>query len=138
MTPDPSPIPPVRDGSRYGSDADPSLGMPTDHPCPICQTGPVPARARYCSDACRQRAYRLRQTAGAPTEPDPLLAQPRDRPALVAQTVYECPTCETRLLGERRCPDCHVFCRKLGPGGACPHCDDPVLLAELLGMEVLP
>ena len=36
------------------------------------------------------------------------------------------------------CPECQHFCRALGLGGACPHCDDPILLAELLGMEVLP
>jgi len=27
--------------------------------------------------------------------------------------------------------------RALGPGGACPHCDEPLLVAELLGKEVL-
>jgi hypothetical protein len=54
---------------------------------------------------------------------------------LVTHTVYECPSCEARFLGDRRCPDCHVFCRRLGLGGLCPHCDDPVTLAELLGME---
>ena len=52
--------------------------------------------------------------------------------------VYECPVCETRLLGDRRCPDCHVSCRRLGPGGPCPHCDEPIVVAEHLPPEVLP
>jgi hypothetical protein len=47
--------------------------------------------------------------------------------------VYECPVCGARFLGEQRCPDCNVFCRRLGPGGPCPHCDEPVALADLLG-----
>jgi hypothetical protein len=138
MTPDPHAARPMRYGARYGSDAARTAGLATGRRCPVCQTAPVPPRARYCSDACRQRAYRLRQTPGASTDLAPLIADLRRRQTLVAHTVYQCPNCEMRLLGERRCPDCHVFCRKLGPGGACPHCDDPVLLAELLGREVLP
>jgi len=42
--------------------------------------------------------------------------------------IYECPECETRYLDERRCPDCNLFTRRIGPGGSCPHC----LLTELL------
>ena len=134
MTPAPDHAIAVRYGSRYGSDANPSPGRR----CPVCQTGSVPARARYCSAACRQRAYRLRRITAIPADLGPWLAELRRRQALVAHPVYECPTCQTRYVGERRCPDCHVFCRKLGPGGTCPHCDEPVLLAELLGREVLP
>ncbi len=44
--------------------------------------------------------------------------------------VYECPGCEERL-SERRCPDCNVFCRWLGPGGACAGCGEVLLVAEL-------
>ena len=53
-------------------------------------------------------------------------------------TVYECTACGERLVGARRCPDCHLFCRALGPGGHCPECDAPILLADLLTTEVLP
>ncbi len=57
----------------------------------------------------------------------------------MAQTVYECTACETRLLGGRRCPDCNLFCRSLGPGGACPCCDEPVAIADLLpGFDARP
>lgn len=93
-------------------------------PCPICDHGFRPiGRRRFCSDACRQAAWRARQPV-APVAPIP----PRSpRPV----TVYECPECETRYLGTQRCPDCHLFCRRIGPGGACPHCDEPVALVEL-------
>jgi len=47
-------------------------------------------------------------------------------------TVYICPSCDTRFLGEQRCPDCHTFARRLGPGGPCPHCDEPVAVNDLL------
>ena len=46
-------------------------------------------------------------------------------------TIYECPECETRYLDERRCPDCSLFCRRIGTGGPRPHCDEPVALTEL-------
>jgi hypothetical protein len=112
--------------------------MPSGRACPICQTGTLPTRARYCSDACKQRAYRLRRAIAEPATLANLAARSRSRQALAAHTVYECPTCETRLLGEQRCPDCHVFCRRLGLGGPCPHCGEPVLLADILPPEVLP
>jgi hypothetical protein len=47
-----------------------------------------------------------------------------------AHIVYECPECEERL-GERRCPDCNVFCRRVGPGGSCPSCGEIVVTDEL-------
>lgn len=124
---------PVRYGSRYGSPS------PTDarphRPCPVCQTAITSARARYCSDACKQRAYRLRQTDTTPLDLDALTADLRSRHTLVTRTVYECSSCEARLLGAQRCQDCHVFCRRVGLGGVCPHCDEPITLAELLGLE---
>lgn len=136
MMPEPAPADPVRYGSRYGSE--PLAPAPPGRLCPVCQTGTVPPRARYCSDACKQRAYRLRRAAVVPPDLARCDAKPRRRQALTPHTVYECPSCETRLLGEQRCPDCHVFCRRLGLGGPCPHCDEPVLLADILPPEVLP
>ena len=59
----------------------------------------------------------------------------RRRRARTAHVVYECRPCETRYLGERRCPDCNLFCRALGLGGPCPGCDDLILVAELLGEQ---
>jgi len=67
-----------------------------------------------------------------------LRAELRRRGALVAHTLYECGSCGERLVGERRCPNCNVFCCAIGLGGRCDECDAPLLLADLLGLEVLP
>ena len=115
---------PVRDGSRYGSGPSP---VPCE--CPVC-AAPLPSRrARYCSAVCRQRAYRLRHAA--PPAPIGVGALPRWGTRR-AHTIYECPACGERYVGEQRCPDCQRFCRALGLGGPCPHCDQPILSSELL------
>lgn len=54
-----------------------------------------------------------------------------NRPNLAAM-VYECPECEVRYLDEQRCAECNTFCRRIGVGGHCPHCDEPVAIADLL------
>ena len=77
-------------------------------------------RQRFCSGACRQRAYRQRT---GPSEATTLAA--------TLPIIYACGSCGNRLLGEQRCPDCNTFCQRLGPGAPCPHCDEPILLAEL-------
>jgi hypothetical protein len=51
---------------------------------------------------------------------------------LAAHTIYECPSCDERFVGERRCPSCQLFCRALGVGGQCPECDHAILLTELI------
>jgi len=95
--------------------------------CPICGQPFTPmGRQRVCSAACRQAAWRRRH--GPPHPRIPL------HPARAA-TVYECPSCDTRSLGVQRCDDCGVFCRRVGPGGLCPHCDEPVALADLLPVK---
>jgi|SRR5688572_1249460 len=135
---------PMRYRPRYGSPARPeargdvgtSPGTLAARRCSVCQTGRVSARARYCSTACKQHAYRLRQAAPPSADLETLTADLRRRKTLVAHTVYECPSCETRYLAARRCPDCHLFCRRLGLGGPCSHCDDLVLVAEILAREV--
>jgi hypothetical protein len=45
--------------------------------------------------------------------------------------VYECPGCEERFVDERRCPECNLFCRRIGPGGCCPSCGEIVAAEEL-------
>ena len=121
---------PVRYGSRYGSTI---LGTP--RACLVCEAPLRSARAAYCSPGCKQRAYRLRRAVPAAEVTAVRAADLKRRQRLVAQTLYECPDCGERYLGERRCPDCNRFCRALGLGGACPHCDEPILAAELLGAE---
>ena len=131
-----SPACPEASRSRAGRDAGASPSTPADRRCSVCQASLVSARARYCSTACKQHAYRLRQPRLAPPALDAVTTDLRRRQALVAHTIYECPSCETRYLAARRCTDCHLFCRRLGLGGPCPHCDDLVLVAEILSREV--
>ena len=92
-------------------------------PCPVCAQPFVPVgRQRVCGAACRQALWRRRH-------PPPLAVLPPRTPA--TQTVYECPACQTRYLGQQRCPHCGVFCRRVGPGGLCPHCDAPLAVVDL-------
>jgi hypothetical protein len=123
---------PRRDTSR---DSSPDSSGPR---CPVC-TEPLPSpRACYCSPAYRQRAFRLRHVQRASVHERQLRAELRRRAALVAHTVYECSVCGERSVGERRCQDCRTFSRALGLGGHCAECDQPILLAELLELEVTP
>ena len=92
--------------------------------CEVCGSAFVPTgRQRWCSTKCRQRAWRRRSAASFP----PLPAK--------ATTVYACPACDARYLGEQRCEDCNTWCTKVGPGGSCPHCDEPVAISDLMGEE---
>ena len=88
---------PRRDASREGSGG-----------CLVCGKALLSRRARYCSRAHQQRAFRLRQQPGQP-DLQRLRRELQRRRVLVAHTVYECPNCSERLVGERRCPDCHLF-----------------------------
>jgi hypothetical protein len=86
------------------------------------------------------RAHRLRHQDDLDAiDLDALTAELRRRSQLVAACVYECPSCQERYLGERRCPECNLFNRNRGLGGNCPGCDQPVLLAELIpGLLLTP
>lgn len=101
--------------------------------CPICSR-PFRASGRqlYCSRACRQAAYRLRREPAPDSYLQELVRDLRRRQALVAHTVYECDGCGARFIGEWRCPECNLMCKKVGPGGCCPHCYEAVLVRELL------
>lgn len=94
--------------------------------CGNCnQPFPPAGRRRWCSDACRQAAWRRRHPHDdQPTE----LAPARSRRV---DTVYECDNCGLRLIGEQRCDDCGTFMRRLGAGGLCPCCDEPIAASEL-------
>ncbi len=96
---------------------------------PVCAScnSPLPTtqgRQRYCNQACRQRAYRNRH--GRPDD----AAEPA--PAGRSSSIYQCPDCDTRYVGQQRCQDCNLFCTRLGTGGTCPCCDEPITLDELL------
>ena len=106
----------------------PSRDVGVTMTCSVCGRAFRPVgRRRFCSDACRQAAWRRRHAAVRAAVP---VLPPR---APRAAIVYECPACAARYLGEQRCPDCNVFCRRVGLGGRCPHCDEPVAVADLLG-----
>jgi len=55
---------------------------------------------------------------------------------LEAHTLFACPSCEARQLGQRRCADCQRFCRALGLAAVCTECGEPVLLTDLFNLEV--
>jgi hypothetical protein len=93
--------------------------------CPVCASTFTPVRRQqYCTNACRQIAYRRRHHALQPVE---TLTPARRRDS----TVYACDECEQRYLGQQWCPDCNRPCRRIGTGGNCPHCDEPVALTDL-------
>lgn len=121
---------PMRDVSRNTS----AIG--SERTCLLCTRPPASARARYCSPACRQRSFRLRRERLDRIDDRRLQTELRRRGGLVAHTVYECGQCGERLVGEWRCSTCNVFCRTLGLGGRCAECDQPILLAELLELEL--
>ena len=98
--------------------------------CPVCATAFEPSgRRRYCSDACRRIAWkRQHQTPTVPT-----VVPPRNQPRRPI-TVYECAACGTRALGEQRCDECGVFMVRIGIGGLCPHCDEPVAIDDIVDL----
>jgi hypothetical protein len=99
--------------------------------CPVCQRTFTPAgRQRYCGGACRKTAFRRRH------QDRPAITIPAARPRR-EYTIYECPGCGQQLLGEQRCPDCGTFGRRIGPGGPCPHCDEPVAITDLIQEVVI-
>ena len=99
--------------------------------CPVCDQPFTPnGRRRFCTDACKAAAYRRRHS----TQPAPVVAPPAlpRRPI----TVYECAQCGIRALGQQRCDDCHLFMTRVGYGGLCPCCDEPIAINDLLDQEV--
>jgi hypothetical protein len=95
--------------------------------CGVCGSPLPTGRARrWCSNACRQAAFRIRQAAPRPAQP-----------AKIDSVYYECPSCKARYLGEQRCGKCNCWCRRLGPGGPCPHCDELLALTDFLRPDQL-
>ncbi len=122
--------------ARRGEHGNPGPGDPapprrddsvTIRTCPACGKPVTPSgRRRWCSDACKQAAYRRRATPPAPAPALPASRRPK-RPV----TVYECGQCGLRALGHQRCDDCGTFMSAVGTGGLCPGCDEPVAIREL-------
>ena len=121
---------PLRYGPRYAtSDTQPRRA------CPMCGSPLTSPRARFCSAACKQLAYRLRHLPAAVTDLTELRQDLQHRRVLTTHTVYECPSCGDRLVGERRCSACGLFCRSVGLGGHCPDCDAPIVFTEVLNND---
>jgi len=92
--------------------------------CPVCGLGfEASGRRLYCSTRCRQAAFRGKRAA------------PRRPVVAKAATVYQCPVCEERYLGDQYCSACAAFCRRLGPGGPCPCCEEVISVTELLAPD---
>ncbi len=97
--------------------------------CPVCGCVFVASgRKVYCSQSCKHVAYRRRHQTVV------VVKVPHNRPRGPI-TVYECASCGQRLLGQQRCEDCGLFMSRVGPGGLCPHCDDPVAISDLITEE---
>ena len=118
----------MRDGSRDAS----TTASQDGSGCMVCGKSLVDTRAKVCSAAHRQLAYRLRQRRPLVSNGPDLRRELQRQRRLTAHTLYECPNCQERFVRERRCPSCRLFCRSLGLGGHCPECDQPILLADLL------
>ena len=106
--------------------------------CLVCGAALRTCRARYCSRACQQQAYRLRHHPSSQADRVTIHLKLQRLRQLVERTVYECPTCETRCVGQQRCADCNTFARAIGIGGSCPESDAVVLLTDLLPLAVVP
>jgi hypothetical protein len=126
------PMPPTRNDMSNDISADADPGSVVTIPCPVCGTPFTPTRRqRYCTPACRQAAWRRRRPA-APTVVVPPLARRRDH------TVYQCPDCGTRRLGQQWCPDCTHPAVRLDLGGLCPHCDEPITISDITDQHPKP
>ena len=102
--------------------------------CPMCQQPFTPfGRGRWCSDHCRKKAWRRQHQRPAAPLVLPDAGGPR-RPI----TVYACDACGTRALGQQRCEDCGSFMHRVGIGGNCPSCDEPVAVCDLVDVELVP
>jgi hypothetical protein len=110
-------VPPLRNDIRND--------IETTTPCPTCGAAFTPIRRqRYCTQACRQSAWRARHPA---PQPPPVTGTPRRD-----ITVYRCPECDVHHLGRQWCHDCHRPCTRLDYGGLSPHCHQPVAISDLI------
>lgn len=100
--------------------------------CPICGAAFTPVRRqRFCSPACRQAAWRTRHATALLEETRP----PVPRRGRRQISVYACPDCDQRQLGQQWCHDCARPAALLGIGGLCPCCDEPITVDELLNQH---
>ena len=97
--------------------------------CPVCWAAFTRVgRKRYCTDTCRKTAWTRRHATTVQ------VAEPVVPPAVRRRdiTIYACQTCENRYYGEQWCHDCNQPCTRVGLGGLCPHCSEPVAITDLI------
>ena len=105
--------------------------------CPVDGTKFQPVGRRlFCTPRCRQQAFRLRSRQADTATLVDITTRLRRQHRLIDKTVYECSACQERLLGERRCSSCNLWCRNIGIGGECGGCGEIVTVSELLGIEL--
>src|SRR6266508_2936590 len=105
------------------------LGSTRSARCSMCGVWfAARGRQRWCSAACRQMAFWRRSQPLQRLVPAMLRRVGRGRSTIV----YACPQCESRTLGTQRCDDCNCFGVRVGVGGLCPHCEEPVALVDLV------
>jgi len=96
--------------------------------CPVCWSAFTPTgRQIFCGDHCRKTAWRRRHQ----DQPRRIPTIPAGRPRRDV-TIYQCEDCDTRYHGQQWCDECNRPCRRIGLGGTCPNCDEPVSIADLL------
>lgn len=100
--------------------------------CPVCQTAFTrTGRQRFCSDACRKTAWRRRHPPTPVPAPAVVPARRRQRDV----TIYACPDCHSRYLAQQWCSACNKPCRRIGLGGPCPNCHQPVAVSDLFDTD---
>lgn len=101
--------------------------------CPVCGASfHRVRRQRFCCDNCRKTAWARAHGPGRAQ------AQPVLPPGLRrANTLYICQSCETVYHGQQWCDDCARPCARIGSGGSCPHCDEPVAVADLIDIQIV-
>lgn len=71
-------------------------------------------------------------------QPHPARPGPAPVPAGRRQrdvTIYACPDCDTRYFAQQWCSDCNRPCRRIGLGGPCPNCEEPVAVTDLFDTD---
>lgn len=96
--------------------------------CPVCYNPFTPIRRqRYCTPACRQKAWRDRHHTPAEA---PAAVLPPGTPRR-ANTVYHCTGCDTRTLAQQWCHDCNRPRTRLDTGALCPNCSEPITYQDI-------
>jgi hypothetical protein len=105
------------DADRPGAGPIPRHGTTPGRPAaPVCRRCYTPRSRASCTAA--PPAARPRSAAATNNSARPSPSRPPDPAGKI--TVYECPDCGDRYLGEQRCQGCGTFARRVGIGRRLP------------------